>query len=225
MRTLSTRLWAGCLALALAGAAAAGCNRNKGEDATADPQAAADMSGALVEERDEGKLEWLVSPEGQVRVRVTPNEGGSPALSGALLIDGQSYELKAEGSSLTASGPKLDAELTKISYSLKVGDVTWDGTLNVPPGGTKELVAAPAITVPEGTKGPNGGVVDVIGDQRVEIVTDEKTGEVRVYFLDENMKVVPVGDATAVMAFQQQEQAQQEQPQEQPQQPKQEDQQ
>jgi hypothetical protein len=204
MRTLTNRARFLGLALLLAGALAMGCNRNKGEDASADPQAA-EAQAAFVEERDEGKLEWIVQPDGQVRVKVTVNEGGSPAVSGALLVDGQSYNLTADGMSLSGAGPKLTAELTTITYSLKVGEATWDGALHVPPGGTKELVAVPSVSVPEGTKGPNGGVVDVIGEQRVEIVTDEKTGEVRVYFLDENLKVIPVGESTAVVAFQQQE--------------------
>ncbi len=204
MRTSSTGARLLCLALALAGAIGVGCNRDKGEDASADPQAAGALGAALVEERDDGKLEWIVQPDGQVRVKVTVNEGGAPALTGALLVDGQSYNLTADGMSLSGAGPKLTAELTTITYSFKVGDATWEGALHVPPGGTKDLVEAPAVTVAEGTKGPNGGVVDVIGNQRVEIVTDEKSGEVRVYFLDENLKVIPVGDATAVVAFQQQ---------------------
>lgn len=205
MRTLSEAAKLLGLAIVLSGAIAVGCNKDKGEEASADPQAAEARGAALVEERDEGKLEWVVQPDGQVRVRVTPNEGGTPALSGALLVDGESYKLTAEGMSLSGAGPKLAAELTTISYSLKVGDATWDGALHVPPGGTKELVAVPSIEIPEGTKGPNGGVVDVIGEQRVEIVTDEKTGEVRVYFLDEKLQVVPVGEGTsATVAFQQQ---------------------
>lgn len=201
------------MSLALAGSVlATGCKGDKGEDASAEPQAAEAEGAALVEERDEGKLEWVVQSDGHVRVKVTVNEGGSPAVSGALLVDGQSYNLTAEGMTLTAAGPKLSDELTTITYSLKVGDSTWDGALHVPPGGTKELTAAPSVTVPEGTKGPNGGVVDVIGDQRVEIVTDEKTGEVRVYFLDENLKPIPVKeDTTAVIAFQQQQEQQQQQ--------------
>ncbi|MEZ4298073.1 MAG: hypothetical protein R3B70_24185 [Polyangiaceae bacterium] len=197
--------WIGAcvVGLALTLPLAAGCNRNKGEDASAEPQAAG-AQAALVEERDEGKLEWVVEPDGAVRVKVTPNEGTVP-VTGALLIEGESFALSGEDGSLAATGPKLTAELTTITYSLKVGDSTWEGALHVPPGGTADLVAAPSVTVPEGTKGPNGGVVDVVGDQRVEMVVDEKTGEVRVYLLDENLQPIPVGDATAVAAFAQQE--------------------
>lgn len=178
-----------------------GCNRDKGE-AGAEPQAVDDQAALFVEERDDGKLEWSVAPDGQVRVKVTVNENAPSAVAGALLLDGQSYPLAGEGTALQASIPKLPPDdLTTIAYSLKVGDSTWDGALQVPPGGTRDLVAAPSVTVPEGTKGPNGGIVDVVDDQRVEIVTDEKTGEVRVYFLNDKLEVIPVGEAKAVAAF------------------------
>lgn len=193
MRPTWIGAWLACALLA----AATGCNRNT--DATADP--AVEAQSGLVEERDDGKLEWIITPEGQVRVLVTPNEGAASTLSGALMLEGQSYDLASKGTALEATIPKLAEDLTTIAYSIKVGEATWDGSIQVPPGGTKELVEVPSITVPEGTKGPNGGVVDVVGDQRVEIVTDEKTGEVRVYFLDENLKPIPVGDAKAVAAF------------------------
>jgi hypothetical protein len=179
-------------------ALATGCNRNK--DATADPSAAEAQAG-LVEERDDGKLEWIITPEGQVRVVVTPNEGAAPSLAGALMLEGQSYALAAKGTALEASIPKLTDDLTTIAYSIKVGDATWDGSLQVPPGGTKDLLEVPAVTLPEDAKGPHGGVLDVVGDQRIELVTDEATGEVRVYFLDENLQPIPVGDAKAVAAF------------------------
>src|SRR5689334_14126218 len=109
--------WLACAVLALA----TGCNRNKGQDPAPDPASMEGQPG-LVEERDEGKLDWIVQPEGQVRVKVTLNEGTTPALSGVLLLDGQSYQLTASGTSLTASIPKLGDGLTTIAYSLKVGD-------------------------------------------------------------------------------------------------------
>lgn len=191
------------LALAILAMAVNGCNRNKGDQATADPQAM-DPSAALVEERDEGKLEWIVTADGQVRVKVTVNDGSAPALTGSLLLDGQSYPMTADGASLGASIPKLGADLTTIAYSLKVGEATWDGALHVPQGGTRELVAAPAVTIPEGAKGPHGGVLDVVGDQRVEMVVDPKTNEVRVYLLDDKLQPIPVGSASAVAGILQQ---------------------
>lgn len=184
-------------------ALAPGCNRNKDQEAnpTAEPQKIPDDQAGLVEERDDGKLEWVVQDDGAVRVKVTVNEGTTPALSGVLLVDAQSYQLSANGAALTTAIPKLGDGLTTITYSLKVGEATWDGSLHVPQGGTKELIATPAVSVPEGTKGPHGGAVDVIGDQRVEIVVDEKTGEVRVYMLDDKLQAIPVGSASAVVGF------------------------
>ena len=200
------------LAVAILAMAVNGCNRNKGDQATADPQAM-DPSAALVEERDEGKLEWIVTADGQVRVKVTVNDGSAPALTGSLLLDGQSYPMTADGASLGASIPKLGADLTTIAYSLKVGEATWDGALHVPQGGTKELVAAPAVTIPEGAKGPHGGVLDVVGDQRVEMVVDPKTNEVRVYLLDDKLQPIPVGSASAVAGILQQQDAPAKEPQ------------
>jgi hypothetical protein len=191
------------LAFALVALGEAGCNRNKGEQAGADP-AALDPQAALIEERDEGKLEWLIAPDGQVRVKVTVNDGATPALTGSLLLEGQSFPMKADGAALTTSIPKLTADLTTITYSLKVGEATWDGSLHVPPGGTKDLVTAPTVTIPDGAKGPHGGALEVVGDQRVEMVVDPKTNEVRVYLLDDKLQPIPVGSATAVAGFIQQ---------------------
>lgn len=197
MRPLLIGAWLACAALALA----TGCNREGKDEASAEPQAAETQAAGLVEERDEGKLEWIVEADGRVRVKVTTNDGATPPMSGALMLQGQSYALTSKGAELETSIPKLTEDLTTIAYSLKVGEATWDGSLQVPPGGTKDLLEVPQITLPEGAKGPHGGVLDVVGDQRVEIVTDEKSGEVRVYLLDENLQPIPVGDATAVAGF------------------------
>jgi hypothetical protein len=83
-----------------------------------------------------------------------------------------------------------------VEYTVKVpigGTKTWKGVLHLPPGGTADLAAAPhkEDTIKEGTKGPNGGIVDVVGGHRIEIVQDGKTGQVRVYFLNDKNEVMP----------------------------------
>ena len=78
--------------------------------------------------------------------------------------------------------------------------LTWAGALHVPAGGTKELVltARTAATKDnyKGQKGPNGGVVQRVGDDVVEIVGDKGTGQVRVYALDATLKpIIGLGSA------------------------------
>jgi hypothetical protein len=78
----------------------------------------------------------------------------------------------------------------------------WTGTLQVPPGGTDDLLKEPSAPIAEGTRGPNGGVVEIIDDHRVELVMDKQSGEVKVYFLDEKLKVIPPPpDAEVTIGF------------------------
>jgi hypothetical protein len=73
------------------------------------------------------------------------------------------------------------------------------GTLFLPRGGTSELVATakapPAVVVADGKRGPHGGPIQVVGNDRLEIVASQK-GEVRVYVLDDNLQPVVVGKRT-----------------------------
>ncbi len=54
--------------------------------------------------------------------------------------------------------------------------------------------------MPEDKKGPNGGVVQVVGSDVLEIVADKSTGQVRVYVLDDDLKVVAVGKRKVKLA-------------------------
>ncbi len=55
--------------------------------------------------------------------------------------------------------------------------------MHLPAGGTKELdenaKEATKIKIPVGQKGPNGGVLQVVGDDVVEVVAGKKNGAVR----------------------------------------------
>jgi hypothetical protein len=113
--------------------------------------------------------------------------------------------------------PSFTADLTAVTYALKQGADLFNGTFYVPAGGSSVLTDKPAeAPAPAGTAaapatttvtaggaqaamapaalGPNGGVVQRIGDQRVELVSDQATGEVRAYLLDAANKVMPIGE-------------------------------
>ena len=104
-----------------------------------------------------------------------------------------------------ASGPPLQDDLTEIDYSLTVEGKPWTGTLHVPRGGTKAIdddaKAAAQLTVPAGKKGPNGGVIQYIGGQPVEMVADSNSREVRLYVLDSNYAVMDPGERTFRLGY------------------------
>jgi hypothetical protein len=183
---------------------AAGCNcgSNGGEGATGSAVAEADQA-PLVEEREDGKAEWMVQPDGRVRVRVVGKDGKAVRdASGTVTVNAKAVPLVVAGDALVASVPPLEGALTEIAYALQVGGSKWTGSLHVPAGGTQELLQPPTVSVPEGTRGPNGGIVDVVGDQRVEILVDKESGEVRVFLLDEKLQAVPVtADTEITIAF------------------------
>src|SRR5262249_49315367 len=57
------------------------------------------------------------------------------------------------------------------------------------------------IEIPAGKKGPNGGVVQVVGDDIIEIVADKNSGQLRVYVLDTDFKPVPIGERKVTLGF------------------------
>jgi hypothetical protein len=185
-----------------------GCTCSKSDDAggapSAEPEAAHIPLRGVIEEREDGQVEWMIEPEGKIRALVRSPDGKpiAPAdVRGSVTVSGKTVKLAADGEELAGAIPKLASDLTDVAYALTVKGKEWKGVLQVPRGGTDDLLVEPTVTVPEGTRGPNGGVVEVVDDQRIELVTDEASGEVRVYFLDENLKVIPVGDATVTIGF------------------------
>jgi len=153
---------------------------------------------ALIEEHDEGNVAWVVDGDGQVKAAVTATATGrvKQDIGGTLVYKLPSGEpktvplaLDAKTGLLVAAGPKLEADLTEIDYTITVSGKPWSGVMHVPVGGTAALVTSAKVTaevkLPE--KGPHGGTLQVVGDDRLEMVSDPG-GEVRVYVLDADLK-------------------------------------
>jgi hypothetical protein len=106
---------------------------------------------------------------------------------------------------VTAAGPKLTADVTPVDYSLTVDGKPWTGSLAVPVNGTQELGdnAKLNAATPPPTSGPHGGVVQLVGPDRVEVVANKGNGEVRAYLLDptSNQPIDP-GDRKITIALQ-----------------------
>ncbi|WP_437623511.1 hypothetical protein [Sorangium sp. So ce1151] len=195
-------------------AAAAACG--KGEEPQTEANATAEVTAtaesaigedAYVEDHESGKAAFNVAADGSVKAAVTGPDGKPirENVSGTLLWKGPSGEEKTvpltfdeKAGFLVAAGPKLEADLTQIGYTLNVAGKPWSGTLHVPAGGTAELYAnakgAADLRLPEGKLGPHGGRIEIVGDDRLELLVDEATGEVRVYVLDVDLKPVDIGE-------------------------------
>ncbi|XXX77900.1 hypothetical protein WMF30_03895 [Sorangium sp. So ce134] len=162
--------------------------------------------GAYVEEHESGKAAFNVAADGNVKAAVTGPDGKPirEDVSGTLLWKDASGEktvpltFDAKTGLLAAAGPRLEADLTEIGYTLNVAGKPWSGTLHVPAGGTAELYAnakgAADLGLPEGKLGPHGGRIEIVGDDRLELLVDEVTGEVRVYVLDADLKPIDIGE-------------------------------
>lgn len=164
-------------------------------------------SAGLVEEYDFGTIGWSFEGDGVVKADVRDKTGAPirDGFYGELVVAAPEKGAPAtpivlkpiEGSPLYgAAVPAFSADLTPVTYVVKVKDKPFTGTVHVPAGGTTVLVSAPApsVTVAVGTKGPHGGVIQVVGDDRLELVSDDVSSEVRVYVLDAELKPVAVGE-------------------------------
>lgn len=196
--------------LLVAAAPACGKDEQPAEaNATVEVTATAESAigeGAYVEEHESGKAAFNVAADGNVKAAVTGPDGKPirEDVSGTLLWKDASGEktvpltFDAKAGLLAAAGPKLDADLTEIGYTLNVAGKPWSGTLHVPAGGTAELYAnakgAADLGLPEGKLGPHGGRIEIVGDDRLELLVDEVTGEVRVYALDADLKPIDIGE-------------------------------
>lgn len=197
------------LVLACSALVLPGCRKNA-DSVTAE---SATPDKTFTEQHDAGTVAWAVSPEGKVRVAIKPSGASAvePEASGTVTAKpvggAASSPVKLEfdkGAGLhVATIPKLDADLTELSYNISVKGKTIKGTLHLPRGGSDELIksakASSGKTLKD-RKGPNGGVVQVVGGDILEIVADQKTGETRIYVLDDDFKVVAVGKRQVKLA-------------------------
>lgn len=188
------------------------------KDATPESGAAAESASVedeLTEQHPAATVGWVVTPDGLVQLHVKAPDGTpiSKTVTGTVTAKPLEKGAKPTTATLAADAkpgaylatlPKLNADLTDVSYTLDVGGKPVAGTLHLPRGGTKQLVASAKVA--EGAKaatdkkGPNGGLVQVVGNDVLEIVADKGTGQVRVYVLDDDRKPIPVGKRKVKLA-------------------------
>jgi hypothetical protein len=169
---------------------------------------------AFVEEHDEGSVTWRIDTDGQVKAAVSTSTGArvKQDIGGTLVYKVEGGEprtvplvVDAKTGLLVAAGPKLEADLTEVSYTITVSGKPWSGVMHVPVGGTAALVASGKLTaeakLPDEAVGPHGGTIQVVGSDRLEMVADADMGETRVYVLDVNLKPVRVETRTLRMGF------------------------
>ncbi|WP_437609212.1 hypothetical protein WMF20_49660 [Sorangium sp. So ce834] len=193
----------------------AGCKSSAEASVTEESVEAAPVAleEPLTEEHDGGSVAWEIAPDGAVRALVKAPDGKpiDKDVSGTLTWRGPNGEekvplaLDAKTGLLVAAGPKLEADLTEVQYNVVVAGKPWNGTLHVPAGGTRVIVEgarkAEKRPIPAGKTGPNGGIIQVVGDDTIEVVADKASGQVRVYVLDANLKPIPVGDRKIKLGF------------------------
>jgi hypothetical protein len=163
---------------------------------------------SLTEKNDAGTVTWAVTPEGQVKARFKAPDGSlvKSGVTGTLTVKALKkndkpvtvkLEPDPDSGIYVATIPKLGADLTEVDYEIDVNGKPVKGAMHLPRGGTRALVttakAAAENKLPEGKKGPNGGIVQVVGSDILEVVADQKTGQVRVYALNDDLKPVAVG--------------------------------
>jgi hypothetical protein len=195
----------GCILVAGLASLACGCRK----DATA--ESIEKSADAIAEQGPSGTSTWIVRPDGTVSATLKGPDGKPIAqpVTGQLAFgsaDGPPTSVPVQydpkSGVLTAAGPKLDADITPVTYDLTVGGKPWSGMIGVPPGGTHDLTDTGKLqsSIPPETVGPNGGVVQQVGPDRVELVANKRTGDVRAYVLDADNHPVDPGDRKITVA-------------------------
>ena len=168
----------------------------------------------LVEQHDEGSVAWRIDPDGQARAAVSTSAGApiKQDLGGTLVykVDGGEPRtvplvMNAKTGVLDAAGPKLSADLTEVDYTITVSGKPWSGVMHVPAGGTAALAVSAKVTaeakLPDQAVGPHGGAIQVVGNDRLEMVAEAESGRTRVFVLDVNLQPVAIETRTLRMGF------------------------
>ena len=167
------------------------------------------VEGTITEQQPAATVTWLVTPDGLVKARIKAADGTpiDKGITGTVTAKPLkkverpvTVKLEADASKpgmYLAALPPLEADLTDVTYAIDVSGSPLTGTLQLPRGGTVQLVETAkkvaSVKLPAGKKGPNGGIVQVVGNDVLEIVADKTTGQVRIYVLDDDFKPVAVG--------------------------------
>jgi hypothetical protein len=218
-------MWISCLL----GAAAMGCGSKSDGKQTASAAAesvesvdeapatdvdAIEQGQVITQKVGDTNVSWLVKPSGDVFALVKQNGKEIPAsdLDGKVTMQafptaGAPVEmpLKSEGGLLTANVGPLAGTVNEMKYDLVVEKKLVSGVLHVPKAGTEALIdegeIASKAKFGPGTLGPHQGVVQVVDEHVVEIVGQKGGGQIRVYFLDDDLKEVKVGDQKMKLAL------------------------
>jgi hypothetical protein len=173
----------------------------------------ADMNAALTEQGDDGSVAWDIDRDGKIRALVMSPSGEvmKSDATGTVTVKGEDgtktvmLTQDPETGVLQGQGPKLKGEITEVNYALKVRGKDSNGLLYVPEGGTRELnesaKTSARIAIPDGKRGPHGGTIQVVGEDRVELVGDPSSKELRVYLLDDQWKQVQVDQRKVKVAL------------------------
>jgi len=168
---------------------------------------------AIPERGPTGTSTWIVRPDGTVSATLKTPDGQRVAqpVTGQIAFatpNGPPMSVPVQYDPktgvLNAAGPRLDADVTPVSFNLTAGGTPWTGSIDVPRGGTQDLVATGRLQVAlaPSTVGPNGGVVQAVGSDRVELVANKHTGDVRAYVLDADNHTIDPGDRKITVALQ-----------------------
>ncbi|MDF2697733.1 MAG: hypothetical protein K0S65_6116 [Labilithrix sp.] len=190
-------------------ACAPGCTKKESEEKPASTEKTSPsgtFDTALVEAFTNASLAWVVDPDGKIRVDVRDKDGAAIAKTANGTVEwagegGNKSSAKLAyddgAKALVTAGPPLKQDITELKYTVALPNDSLAGTLHVPTGGTSALVEdakAAESAPPAPAAGPNGGVVQVVGDDRIEVLADDDSDEVRVYILDAAGKSVAVGE-------------------------------